>query len=199
MSAENRVEADCSRQLVQASVRRRRLCTSWRLAPSALGNSTLRGAGRARRRSRFEGPPKGFGGEARSERRVDLTVRGVRFVVVRNVVAEHVRAVGIGAVRHEGIGVGACDGRESNRATDRGCGQPRCCVPHCRFHGVSCCWLGRPAGLSSILVFQAGGVATADTHLTLQLPVIRGSYTSAGPRPTHPCVLYTAVCAFVPP
>ena len=31
-------------------------------------------------------------------------------------------------------------------------------------------------------MFQAGGVATADTHLILQLPVIRGSYTSAGRR-----------------
>ena len=108
-------EADCSRQWVQASVTRRRLCTSGRLAPSALGNSTLRGAGRARRRSRFEPAPKGFGGDSRSQRRVHLTVPGVRFVVVGNVIAEHVRAVGIGAVQHDGIGVGACDGRESNR------------------------------------------------------------------------------------
>ena len=47
-------------------------------------------------------------------------------------------------------------------------------------------------------MFQAGGVATADTHLTLQLPVIRGPYTSAGRHRIHRLLLYAAISAVVP-
>jgi hypothetical protein len=110
----------------------------------------------------------------------------------------HVRAVGIGAVQHDGIGVGACDGRESNRRHRlrlRPTTVPRTSLSR------SWCFLllaGSSCRTGSILVFQAGGVATADTHLTLQLPVIRGSYTSAGRHRTHRPLLYAAISAVVP-
>src|SRR4029077_19568170 len=57
---------------------------------------------------------------------VELAVRGVGFVVVRFMEPQHVWDLGIGAVRHERITIGAGDGREGNRSTDRGCRQPRC-------------------------------------------------------------------------
>src|SRR6478609_2522112 len=60
-----------------------------------------------------------------SERHIPKAVGGVGFVVFVHVVTGHIRARRIGAIRHERIGVGAGDGRQSNRSTDRGCGQPR--------------------------------------------------------------------------
>jgi hypothetical protein len=69
-----------------------------------------------------------------SERHVHLAVGGVGFVVVRDVVAQHVWAVGISAKRHERIGVGTGHWREGNRSTDRRCGQLRCDVLRRCFH-----------------------------------------------------------------
>src|SRR6478672_9369533 len=74
------------------------------------------------------------------KRQVQLAVRGVGFVVVRFVEPQHVWDLGIGAVRHERISIGAGDGREGNRSTDRGCGQPRCDVVQFDPHGGSPSW-----------------------------------------------------------
>src|SRR5690242_6022532 len=86
---------------------------------------------------------------AGSERGVQLTVGGVGFVMVGDVVAEHIRAVRIGAEGHERIGAcgggghgvrrrggGAGDGRENQRATDCCCGHPRCEVLDSVLHDV---------------------------------------------------------------
>src|SRR6478672_7375054 len=85
------------------------------------------------------------------KRQVQLAVRGVGFVVVRFVEPQHVWDLGIGAVGHERITIGAGDGREGNRFTDRGCGQPRCDVVQFDPHGGTPSWKLNPDSLSTVI------------------------------------------------
>ena len=67
--------------------------------------------------------------------------------IIRFVEPQHVWDLGIGAVRHERITIGAGDGREGNRSTDRGCGQPRCDVVQFDPHGGTPSWKLNPDSL----------------------------------------------------
>ena len=75
------------------------------------------------------------------KRQVQLAVRRAGFVVVRFVVPQHVWDLGIGAIWHERISIGAGDGHESDRSTDRGCGQPRCNAVQFDPHGGTPSWM----------------------------------------------------------